>query len=165
MLLVGLLLSRMPMPARLNAVRLALVAMSFVATAACGGNDTPTSPSTTTTTTTTTTVADASVLESFTGTLPVGGFRFYSFEVPTNGSVTVTLNRVGGGPVPTTVWVGLGVGVPDGTDCPTTTSVNTQSGGGPHVSTTLTPGTYCARIYDIGNLGTQTTFDVTIGHP
>jgi hypothetical protein len=167
MLVVGLLLSRMMMPVRLfaNAVRLALVVVSVGATVACGGNDTPTSPTTTTTTTTTATVAAASVLESFAGTLPAGGFRFYSFDVPTNGTVTVTLDRVGGGPVPTTVWIGVGLGVPDGIDCPTTSSINTQSGTGPHISTTLTPGTYCARVYDIGNLATQTTFGVTIGHP
>jgi Bacterial pre-peptidase C-terminal domain len=145
-------------------VQVALLAVAVGVTAACGNNDTPTSP-TTTTSTTTSALAEAKVFESFTGTLPVGGFRFFSFDVPENGSVTITLDRVGGGSVPTTVWVGLGVGVPDGTDCPTTTSLNTQSGGGPHISTTLTPGTYCARVYDIGNLGAAAPFAVTIGHP
>lgn len=164
MLVVRVLLNRMLMLARPGVLRLVLLT-TIVGAAACG-DDTPTSPTTTTTPTPASTVAEATVLESFTGTLPVGGFRFYSFEVPTNGTVTVTLNRIGGNAgVPSTVWVGLGVGVPDGTDCPTTTSGNTQSGAGPHISTTLTPGTYCARVYDIGNLAAQTTFDVTIGHP
>ncbi|MEZ5292464.1 MAG: hypothetical protein R2745_15390 [Vicinamibacterales bacterium] len=139
--------------------------MTLLSLVAAGcGKDNPTSP-TTTDTTTTTTVADPAVSENFSGTLPVGGYRFYSFDVPTNGTVTATLNAVGGGPVPTTVWVGLGVGVPDGTDCPTDLSLNTQSGEGPHISTTLAPGTHCVRVYDIGNLASPAPFAVTIGHP
>ncbi len=136
---------------------------SAVAVAACG-DDTPTSP-TTTTTTTTAVAAPASVSEQFTGSVPVGGSRFYAFEVGTFGTVTLTIDRVGGGGVPTSVWVGLGLGVPEGTGCATTTSLNTQSGAGPHISSTLAAGTYCASIYDIGNLGAPAPFAATIAHP
>lgn len=153
------------MSARSLALRVALLVAVGLAPAGCGDDDTPTSPTSTTTTTTTTT-AEATVSESFTGSLPVNGARFYSFDVPSNGTVTVTLNNVGGVTgVPSTVWVGLGVGVPEATDCATSTSLSTQAGGGPHISTTLTPGTYCARIYDIGNLAAAAPFNVTIGHP
>lgn len=143
---------------------LGLALYSAGAAAACG-KDTPTSATSTTTTTTTTTAAEASVSEAFTGTVAVNGFRFYAFEVGTFGTVTVTLDRVGGSGVPSTVWVGLGIGVPEGTDCSTTTSLNTQSGGGPHISTTLSAGTYCARVYDIGNLAAPAPFAITIAHP
>ena len=81
------------------------------------------------------------------------------------GTVNVTLDRVGGSGVPTTVWMGVGLGVPDGTDCGTTTSLSTQAGTGPHISTTLDAGTYCARIYDIGNLAAPAPFAITIAHP
>lgn len=150
--------------ARLTAVPplLALTAAALLATAC--GKDSPTSP-TSTTTTTTTTVADPSISETFAGSLPVSGARFYAFEVTAYGTVNVTLNSVGGGAVPTTVWIGVGLGVPDGTDCSTTTSLNTQSGSGPHVSSTLAAGTYCARVYDIGNLASPAAFSVTIAHP
>lgn len=152
------------MSARFLALRLALLVAIAVVPAACGDDDSPTSPTTTTPTTTTT--AEASVSESFTGSLPVRGARFYSFEVPTNGTVTVTLNNVGGvSGVPDTIWVGVGLGTPEATDCSTTSSVSTQAGGGPHISTTLTPGTYCARVYDIGNLAAAAPFNVTIAHP
>jgi hypothetical protein len=134
------------------------------ATAACGDDSTPTSP-TTTTTTTTTAAAEASISEAFVSSVPVNGSRFYAFEVGAYGTVNVTLDRVGGGGVPTSVWVGVGLGVPDGTDCSTTTSLNTQAGSGPHISTTLDVGTYCARIYDIGNLAAAAPFAVTIAHP
>ncbi|MEP7119211.1 MAG: hypothetical protein ABI880_16605 [Acidobacteriota bacterium] len=131
--------------------------------AACGKNNTPTSP---TTTTTTTTAADASTTEQFSGSVAVNGARFYSFDVTTYGTVNVTLDRIGGtASVPASVWVGLGVGVPDGTDCSTTASLNTQSGVGPQVSSTLAAGTYCARIYDIGNLAGPAPFSITIAHP
>lgn len=164
--LVATVLLKSPrMSARSLALRVALVVSVGLAPAACGKDDTPTSPTSTTTTTTTTTAA-AAVTEEFTGTLQVRGARFYSFEVPTNGTVTVSLDRVGGVTgVPSTIWVGLGVGVPEGTDCTTTTSLSTQAGGGPHISTTLAPGTYCARIYDIGNLAVAAPFGITIGHP
>lgn len=152
------------MSVRSLALRLALLVVVAAVPAACG-DDTPTSPTTDTTTTTTTTAA-ASVTESFTGSLPVAGARFYSFDVPTNGAVTLTLESVGGvAGVPRTVWVGLGVGTPEATDCATTTSLSTQSGGGPHISTTLTAGTYCARVYDIGNLAAAAPFTVSIAHP
>jgi hypothetical protein len=105
------------------------------------------------------------VTETFTGTVPVSGSRFYAFDVSTFGTVTVTLDRIGGGTVPTSVWVGVGLGVPEGTDCSTSTSVNTQSGAGPHVNTTLSAGTYCARVYDIGNLAAPAPFAITLAHP
>lgn len=167
MLVVGLLLSLTPMPVRSNAVRLALLVVSLGATVACSGNDTPTSPTATTTTTTTTssTPAEAKVFETFTGSLPIGGARFYSFEVPVNGTVTLTLDRVGGGPGGSAVPVGMGLGVPDGTDCLTSLSLDTEPGEGPHISTTRNAGIYCARVSDIGNLTATAPFTVTIGHP
>ena len=146
---------------RLLCLGLALYAVGAVS--ACGKDETPTSP--TTTTTTTQTAAAASVTEAFSGTVAVSGSRFYAFEVGTFGTVTVTLDRVGGGTVPSSVWVGVGLGVPEGTDCSTTTSLNTQSGSGPHLNTTLSAGTYCARIYDIGNLAAPAPFAITIAHP
>ena len=132
----------------------------------CSDYDSPTSPTTTTTTTTTVTAADPTISEQFTGTLRVNGSAFYSFEVSTYGTVNVTLQNVGGVTgVPESVWVGLGIGVPDGTDCSTTTSLNTQAGLGPHVTSTLEAGIYCARIFDVGNLAASTPFAALINHP
>ena len=141
--------------------------LALLATGACGDSDSPTSPTdASTTTTTTATAAEPSVSEAFTGTLGVKGSAFYSFEVSAYGTVNVTLHNVGGVTgVPESVWVGLGIGVPDGTDCSTTTSANTQAGGGPHISTVLEAGRYCVRIYDVGNLAAPTPFSASIVHP
>ena len=129
----------------------------------CSDGNTPTSP---TDNTPSETAVDPTTSVSFSGTLAVNAAAFYSFDVTHYGTVNLTLQNVGGVTgVPESVWVGLGIGVPDGTDCSTTTSLNTQAGSGPHVSSVLSAGTYCARIYDVGNLAAPTPFNVLIAHP
>jgi hypothetical protein len=129
----------------------------------CGDNATPTAPSDTTPTET---AVAPTTTQTFTGTLSVNAAAFYAFDVTQYGTVNLTLQNVGGVTgVPESVWVGLGIGVPDGTDCSTTISLNTQAGSGPHVSSVLSAGTYCARIYDVGNLAAPTPFHVLIAHP
>jgi hypothetical protein len=142
------------------------VLLSVVCLLAIGCNDaeTPTSPSSTSTTTTPT-VAEPSVTEEFAGTVQVGSARFYSFTVEANGTVNVTLTAMGGAGVPSSVWMGLGLGVPSGEDCTATTTVNGPSGSTPQITGTYAPSVYCVRIYDIGNLYTAAQFAVTIAHP
>jgi hypothetical protein len=136
--------------------------LSLLVLPACGTAETPTSA---TTTTTTTTVASPTTTEEFTGTVSVGGSSFYSFTVAENGTVNVTLASVGGAGVPSTVWMGLGVGTPSGEDCSTTTLTNGPAGSSPQVSTVYAPGIYCVKVADIGNLAQPATFTVTIAHP
>ena len=130
----------------------------------CNGAETPTSPSSTSTTTAAT-VADPSITEDFTGTVTVGGARFYSFTVEANGTVNVTLTAMGGAGVPSSVWMGLGLGVPSGEDCTATTNVNGPSASTPQITGTYAPSVYCVRIYDIGNLYATAQFAITIAHP
>jgi hypothetical protein len=144
-------------------VRQIVIAAALAIAAGCGASESPTSP--TTTTETPETPEAVTITESFNGTVAPGSARFYSFDVGVRGTVNLTLDSIGGRDgVPATVWVGLGLGVPDGTDCATTTSLNTQSGTTPQVSTVVEPGTYCARVYDIGNLAASAAFAVTIVH-
>jgi hypothetical protein len=132
---------------------------------ACSHNTT-TSPSATSTTTTPATVASPTVSESFTGVLPVGGFKFYSFSIAANGTVNVTLNSVGGAGVPSTVQVGLGIGQPSGIDCAATTSVTAGTpAAAPQATGTFGPGAFCVRVYDVGNLFAPANFNITIAHP
>lgn len=133
-----------------------------IGAAACNKTETPTSP---TDTTTTTTVAEPTVTEEFNGTVPVGGFGFYSFAVEQNGTVSIRLVRVGGANVPSTVWLGLGLGTPSGEDCVTTTALNTQSSETAQITGTYPPGIYCARVYDVGNLLAAASVYITIDHP
>lgn len=123
--------------------------------------DTGTSP----TTTTTAEPAAAIVAEDFVGTVAVRGSRFYSFSVPTSGTVNVTLVSMTGQSIPSTIQMGLGIGVPNAEDCAISTSITTASGAGPHLAGTYNAGVYCVRIHDLGNLFSAATFTISIAHP
>lgn len=139
-----------------------IVSVALVATVACNKTETPTSP---TNTTPVTTIAEPTVTEEFVGTVTVGGFSFYSFSVEQNGTVQLTLASVSGANVPSTVWLGLGIGIPAGEDCATTSAINTQVATSAQLSGTYAPGIYCARVHDIGNLIAPATFTMSIAHP
>jgi hypothetical protein len=147
----------------LGALRAVLGVLLFCA--ACSHNST-TEPSLTSTTNTTTTVAAPTVTESFTGTLPVGGFKFYTFNIAVNGTVNVTLNSVSGAGVPSTVQVGLGIGQPSGIDCATTVTATAGANfAKPQQTGTFGPGIFCVRVFDVGNLFGPAAFSITIAHP
>lgn len=124
----------------------------------------PTSP-TTTATTTTAAAAAPTVTDTFNATVPVGGYTFYSFTVTVYGTVNVTLNTVQGQFVPATVMLGVGLGTPSAEDCVTSASVTTAAGSAVHVTQTLNPGVYCARVHDIGNLFAPASVNVTVAYP
>jgi hypothetical protein len=143
-------------------IRFAALFLLCSLTLACD-DDTPTSP--TSTDTVTTTVAEPSMTETFAGTLPVGSAKYYSFTTSLYGTINITLTSIGGAFVPATVMVGLGIGQPSGTECVTTTTVTTAAGTTPQVTGTFSPGVYCARIADVGNLFGPASFSVTIAYP
>ena len=131
---------------------------------ACSHNSTA-EPSLTSSSTSTTPAAPT-VSEVFASTLPVGGFKFYTFNIATNGTVNVTLNSVSGAGVPTTVQLGLGIGQPSGTDCATTVTATAGStAAAPQTTGTFGPGLFCVRVFDVGNLFNPASFRVTIAHP
>lgn len=148
---------------RLSVLSCILLASTF-AVAACGDNDSPTSP-TTTDATTIAEIAAPAFTEEFIGTIQVSGSAFYSFSVTTNGTVTATLTSVSGAFVPPTVTLGLGLGVPSGETCAVTSSINTAKGSAAQLSATFPPGVYCVMVSDVGNLFAAATFAVTIAFP
>lgn len=124
--------------------------------AGCNQAETPTSP---------TTVAAApprTVL--FSGGLSIGASRFYSFTVSQAGIASLMLasiTRDGSGPA-LPAMLGLGVGVPSGTDCATTASVVTGAALTAQLTESLLPGVYCARIADVGTLTEPVAFVIRI---
>jgi hypothetical protein len=139
--------------ATLSAVVLAL------ACAACGGADT--------TTPTTPTVTTGPSTELFEAKLSPGGFAFYSFTVTSTGSTNVMLASVTTSTSPgasSAVALGLAIGTPLGEDCVITTAVIASAGLTSQLVSSLTPGTYCTRVYDIGNLRSTVNFAVRILH-
>jgi hypothetical protein len=123
---------------------------------ACGGSST--TPSTTTTST--------GSFDTFSSLLGVQGASFYSFTVATAGTVSLSLasmtpaNAVG--PASTSL-VRLGLGVPLGTGCSVTTSVDTAPGLTTQLTASVSPDIYCANLSDIGNLSTPMNFTIRIG--
>ncbi len=94
------------------------------------------------------------------------GARFYSFTVGEAGPVQITLVSL----VPSTsgdtlnTAMGLGVGLPNGTDCETTKWVTTPPGLASQLTVPMAAGTYCTRVFDVGNLATTVRFVVRIVH-
>jgi len=152
---------------RMRATTARWATLVVVAGALCGAcsHDSTTEPSLTSSSSSTSGAAPT-VTETFNGTLPVGGFRFYSFNIAVNGTVNVTLNSVSGTTVPTTVQLGLGIGQPAGADCSATVSQTAGSAAtAPQVTGTFGPGVFCVRVSDVGNLFAPATFSITIAHP
>jgi len=124
---------------------------------ACGAETTiaPSDPSQTTPVT----------VETFAGTLAVGGSSFYSFTLSRSGNVSVLLHRLQEGGVASAATVTLGLGVPRGTGCTLGALVNVAAGSTPQLSNALDPAVYCVRIADAGNLSGPATFAINIIRP
>lgn len=120
---------------------------------ACGDSATMTSPT-----------PISPVTETFVSRITMGGGASRAFVVPQAGTVSVTLTDVG---PPAGVVVGLGLGIPrsDNVSCNLSQAVLTAGSPSAQLTATVEAGTYCARIYDVGNLTGDVSFSITIVHP
>ena len=137
----------------------ALAALVAIALAAC--SKTPTSPTTTTDTTPTVNT------RQFAGTLSPGEFRFYSFTASKTGVASATLASVTTPPrnAAANVPIGVGIGRPAGTGCPTVTSATTNAALTTQVQYTVDQGIYCVNVYDPGTLSSGVNFVVRFSFP
>lgn len=128
----------------------------MLAVPACGGA-TPTEPASTTPTI---------VTEVFSGTMTTGGSSFYSFAVSQAGTVSVMLaSIISGSGQPLATVVRLGVGVPSGTGCGVTTTVNATPALASQITNVMSAGTYCVELSDAGSVTDSVNFSVRIVHP
>jgi len=121
--------------------------------AACGSNST--SP----------TLEPASTTEVWSSTLAVGGSRFYSFNVPLGGTVSVVFKTLTQDGAASAEQLTLGIGSPRSTDCAVSTSVVSGATDAPLLSAVQVPGVYCFRIWDNAQLTKTAAFSVNINHP
>jgi hypothetical protein len=129
----------------------AIVAV-LVALAACGEDESPTSPSPIT----------SPVTETFASFLSLRGTSSRNFVASGSGTIRVTLTSVG----PPSVPIGLGLGVPGGTTpCVLSIALTTEADVVPQLAAPADPGTYCVQVYDVGNVVDSIAFSVTIEHP
>jgi hypothetical protein len=143
--------------------RLALAALvaAAVAAAACDDNNTvdpgPIIPPSTT--------------DTFAATLAPGASAFYSFPTFIDGTARVMLASVTEGTTANGAALSptltLGLGIPQGIDCATFTTVQASPGLVPQIDGYgLVPGTYCVRIADTGGALTATSsFLVRMTYP
>jgi hypothetical protein len=127
--------------------------------AACASG-TPSQPSDTSTTTTIST-------ELFSGTLGPAETSFYSFTVLVSGNVSVMLASITSGTgQPVAPLVSLAVGVPSGTICSATTSVDATPALKAQITNLMSSGTYCVRVSDSSAALTDSVnFTIRIIHP
>jgi hypothetical protein len=102
--------------------------------------------------------------ETFTGTVDVASVDFHNFTAAQAGTVNVTLTAAG---PPATIFMGLGVGTPSGSTCALLSGGTTITPAGTvaQLSGTITAGTYCVQISDVGNQTATVTYTVTVAHP
>lgn len=142
----------MTSPAASWALRLTL-ALGVVCLACSNNSPTPTAP----------TQPTGPVTDTFASAFTVNGSASRTFRASQAGTVTITLDSVG---PPPTVLVGLGVGVPfvNSVPCQLTSSL-TDAGPGAQISMHADPGSYCVKIFDVGNLVETVNFSMSITHP
>jgi hypothetical protein len=138
--------------------RLLTIALLAALAVACGDDQSPTEPSSTTSTATAVTYA---------GTIDVGGSRFYSFSNAAAGSVTAFLASVTSPDtrLPVGVPLEIGIGVPAGTGCSTTTTQIVTPGLVSQMTVSLASGVFCLRVADAGELRAPVAFAVRFSHP
>jgi hypothetical protein len=131
-----------------------VVLVVLLTAAACGGGSTPTLPSTT----------PALTSETFNGSVDVGSSDSHNFNVTQAGTVNITLTAAG---PPPTIFMGLGIGTPSGSTCAFLSggTTITPAGTTPQLSGTLSAGTYCVEVVDVGNQSASITYTVIVAHP
>jgi hypothetical protein len=104
-------------------------------------------------------------VETFSGTVPVGGTRFYSFTVPRAGLTTVTLLSLRENGVASSTIMLVGLGAPRAQECVPLDARQSAADVVPQVSLTPNPGVYCASIGDAGFMTGPAEFSINIVRP
>ena len=130
------------------------LALVCVLTAACGGDDEPTTPTGPT--------PPANVTVNFTGTITRNGANTHPFTTDA-GTITATINTLS---PDSTAIVGLILGTWNGTTCQTVIANDRATQSSSVIGTASGSGSLCIRIYDAnGELAGPTAYDVQVVHP
>lgn len=103
--------------------------------------------------------------ETFSGTLAVKGFSFYSFSVVDGGTTYLSLISLKQAGVDADVLVTIGLGTPRGTSCSATNVLSVKATGSLQLTGTTNRGVHCAVVFDPGNLTSPATFSLNITRP
>ena len=141
--------------------RLILALGLAVAVAGCGKD--------TATTLTSPTIPEVSVDSAarlFSGTLAKGDTNYYSFTLPQDSGVFVTLASVTSTDQrdATQLPLGVGLGVPRGTECVLSSRVVTPAALTPQLRVFTPQGVRCVAVFDPGTLPAAVRYAVRIGY-
>jgi hypothetical protein len=133
------------------------VLASALLAAGCDSDSSPTPP--------TKTPAAPSVTETFEGTVRVGSYAFYSFQVSQYGTINLTLNTLRVGGELSDAAMALTIGQPSAQDCFSAVTQTAGAGFTPQVTGSFEAGVYCVKIADPVPLPSPGVFNITIAHP
>lgn len=133
---------------RLKLVVLPLLISAIAAACGNGDNATPTAPT-----------APVTVTVTFTGTLNRQGSNTHPFTTD-GGAIIATLTTVS--PEAT---LGVTLGTWNGVACQTVISNDRAAQGTAVIGSATGSGNVCVRLYDIGAITQETSYEVTIVHP
>lgn len=104
------------------------------------------------------------VTDNFTGTVAVGGSDIHNFTV-TTGNQPITVTMTAAGP-PATITMGIGVGQMSGDTCNifSGASASLPASTTPQLNGTISAGTYCVAVFDVGNQASPVDYALTVVH-
>lgn len=125
-----------------------------LALAGCNSNNDLSTPTTPTTPTI--------VTETFSDTLGRNGARTHSFSSQSSGNVTATLTTLA---PDSTLVVGLSLGTWNGAVCQIVLANDSATQATVVTGGVSSFGSLCVRIYDVGNITDEITYEITVVHP
>lgn len=128
-----------------------LAATLPVVAAACNNENTPTTPT-----------PPPTVTDPFSGTINRNGAATHTFTVATAGDVKATLKSLA---PDSTIVVGLSLGTWNGAACQIVIANDKAAQGNTVTGTASSLGTFCVRVYDVGNIVDTTSYEIEVEHP
>ena len=101
-----------------------------------------------------------SVTETFSGTLNPNGGATSTFVVQQIGNVTATLTTLS----PEGTIIGLSLGTWNGQACQVILANDNAAQGNSVIGAATSPGTFCARVYDVGKLISLADYEISVTH-
>jgi hypothetical protein len=124
----------------------------FVGIVGCGDDDPPTAP--------TPPVSRPTVTETFSGTLTVNGGVTHSFNTG-SGQIIATLDALAPN---NAAVIGVALGTWNGAACQIVIANDSAGQAVQVVGVATTTGSFCMRVYDVGQLAAATDYTVTVVH-
>ena len=133
-------------------LRLLALVLLVLPAVACGDDEpvTPTQPT-----------PRAEVTEEFSGTLGINGARTHEFNTGGSGLITLTISELA---PDSAAEIGVSLGTWNGATCQIVIARDRATQSASVIGNAGAAGSYCARVYDAGELRAQTQYKLTVVH-